>query len=609
MNNLFNMRRDSLISPWGVGSIANFPHDESLMVAGLDWWFPNNENEQFGSEYEIIDLRLSERLDNKRFYYPPDYKERSAENNKMKIPAVRFPLWNYCPVCGNMEINGAHGSRLRCTGDIRRDNKKETYCSKASKASKKTPYLIPERFVAVCECGHIEDFPILEWVHVKSKKEQTSDCKLYRSTGGLSSSLAGVRYTCTCGASATMQGAFGKGALDSIEYRCTGNMPWLGDYKMPCGKPLTVMQRGATNLWYADVVSSIYIPTETKKFTDNEKLVINKGVETFKSSTTDGDVNYSDVKSYVSQASFLFQFSNEVVDELTQQIVNIIKGIVNEDKTEDYYREQEFKVLSENFGKPKDELCVVKKNINEYSGLDYLSGISLVHKLRETRAFCGFKRIVFDSETSAPISKNDLNWLPAVKNQGEGILFVFDYNKVKVWASQDNVKKRVAIIENNLRRSGNPLGYQLNPAYVLLHTFSHCLINGLASESGYSNSSIRERIYCSKDSEGFNKYKMAAVLIYTASGDSEGSLGGLVRQGLPSRIENVIKHALNDARWCASDPVCIQSEGQGTNGCNLAACHNCALLPETSCENFNSLLDRGVLIGSFDDYSIGFFNA
>ena len=147
----------------------------------------------------------------------------------------------------------------------------------------------------------------------------------------------------------------------------------------------------------------------------------------------------------------------------------------------------------------------------------------------------------------------------------------------------------------------------MNPAYVLLHTFAHCLITALASESGYSNASIREKIYCSKfiDDKAPN---MAGVLIYTASGDSEGSLGGLVRQGLPGKVENIIARAISEAKWCAADPVCIQSTGQGQYGCNLAACHNCALLPETSCENKNMYLDRGLLIGTLDDNTIGYFS-
>ena len=137
--------------------------------------------------------------------------------------------------------------------------------------------------------------------------------------------------------------------------------------------------------------------------------------------------------------------------------------------------------------------------------------------------------------------------------------------------------------------------------------FRSCLINALASKSGYSNASIREKIYCSQYVDE-NAPKMAGVLIYTASGDSEGSLGGLVRQGLPGRIEDVILGAISEARWCAADPVCIQSPGQGQYGCNLAACHNCALLPETSCENKNMLLDRGLLIGTLDDNTIGYFS-
>lgn len=100
---------------------------------------------------------------------------------------------------------------------------------------------------------------------------------------------------------------------------------------------------------------------------------------------------------------------------------------------------------------------------------------------------------------------------------------------------------------------------------------------------------------------------MYGVLIYTASGDSEGSLGGLVRQGMKGLIEDTIRDAVRNAAWCSSDPVCIQSLGQGPDSCNLAACHNCALLPETCCEYGNRFLDRGTIVGTLDDKSIGFF--
>jgi hypothetical protein len=101
---------------------------------------------------------------------------------------------------------------------------------------------------------------------------------------------------------------------------------------------------------------------------------------------------------------------------------------------------------------------------------------------------------------------------------------------------------------------------------------------------------------------------MSGLLIYTASGDSEGTLGGLVRQGLPGRLERTFQASIANARLCSSDPLCIEREGQGINGLNLAACHACTLLPETSCEEGNRLLDRALLIGSQGDRQLGFFS-
>lgn len=40
----------------------------------------------------------------------------------------------------------------------------------------------------------------------------------------------------------------------------------------------------------------------------------------------------------------------------------------------------------------------------------------------------------------------------------------------------------------------------------------------------------------------------------------------------------------------------------------MSACHNCTYLPETSCEEFNMLLDRGVVVGTPSNPETGFFN-
>jgi hypothetical protein len=99
---------------------------------------------------------------------------------------------------------------------------------------------------------------------------------------------------------------------------------------------------------------------------------------------------------------------------------------------------------------------------------------------------------------------------------------------------------------------------------------------------------------------------MSGILIYTASGDAEGTLGGLVRQGKPDFLNKIVTNAIERASWCSSDPLCIESEGQGMAALNLSACHACTLLPETSCEEFNRLLDRALVVGT-PDKEFGFF--
>jgi hypothetical protein len=132
------------------------------------------------------------------------------------------------------------------------------------------------------------------------------------------------------------------------------------------------------------------------------------------------------------------------------------------------------------------------------------------------------------------------------------------------------------------------------------------LINRLTFECGYSSASLRERLYVSEHPQA----PMAGILIYTAAGDAEGTLGGLVRMGKPGRLESLLFRALSGARWCSADPVCMEmgrSGGQGPNSLNLAACHGCSLVPETACEEFNRLLDRGLVIGDFGRPTVGYF--
>ena len=136
----------------------------------------------------------------------------------------------------------------------------------------------------------------------------------------------------------------------------------------------------------------------------------------------------------------------------------------------------------------------------------------------------------------------------------------------------------------------------------MLHAFSHALVRQLTLECGYSTASLRERLYVSEGENG-----MAGILIYTATSDSDGTLGGLQRRATEDLMSPTIIGALRSIQWCSSDPLCISGETGSQDSHSVAACHSCMLLPETSCEHHNRFLDRALLTGLNADDDVGFF--
>ena len=601
------MRRSALIGPWGVGAIVPFPNDESLMIAGLDMWRYND-----AKPFLIKDERLQRRLGVQELRWPPDFRKRNADpqNCLLKIPTVRFPTWHYCPFCGTMEKTTLYQQQPECEcypwGNGRKCNPSFRYRRK----------LIPERFIVICPEGHIDDFPVAEWLHYGGEYTYNPQkCKIRRSTGGASASLSGVYYECSCGAKKNISGAMRPGALSKIGYECKGTKPWLGiekDEENPCGnKDVRVVLRGATNVWFADTRSSIFIPTDPEQASKKILSILDSFYDTLSAARINGEWNRDFI-------DILADKNGVNREELYKAFLDRENGIgdtldVTQEISEDEYRLAEYKVLIKNSGSDAQQFHSRNYPISVYDPVigKYFRSISLVHKLQETRAFVGFSRVEPNvmpiSERKKMLRLGDESWLPAIQVQGEGIFFEFNKAAVEQWASLPTVKNRLQNLQDAFNNSifGKYSVGELRPEYVLIHTFAHLLINQLSFECGYGSSSIRERIYCEKTE---NKYGMYGVLLYTASGDSEGSLGGLVRQGEKGRIEDTIKDAIVNASWCSSDPVCIQSLGQGPESLNLAACHNCALLPETCCENGNRLLDRGVVVGTLSNPEIGFFN-
>jgi hypothetical protein len=272
--------------------------------------------------------------------------------------------------------------------------------------------------------------------------------------------------------------------------------------------------------------------------------------------------------------------------------------------------------LKEGRGAPQSDLLVQPADVQAYDSpvSSSFSHLALIHKLRETRVLTGFTRLLppdgsLTSPRLQPLALDRrIDWLPATIVRGEGIFLEFNRGRLDAWLARTSaIRDRIGILNGTYNTRRVAQGQKLRPVipeFVLLHTFAHVLINQLAYDCGYGSASLRERLYCS---QGNPNEQMCGVLIYTASGDSEGSMGGLVRQGDRGTFENIVARAIQKAVWCSSDPVCIESHGQGADNCNLSACHGCCLVPETSCEEGNRLLDRALLVGKPGESNIGFF--
>ena len=104
-----------------------------------------------------------------------------------------------------------------------------------------------------------------------------------------------------------------------------------------------------------------------------------------------------------------------------------------------------------------------------------------------------------------------------------------------------------------------------------------------------------------------DEWEMAGLLIFTSSPDADGTLGGLARQAEPHNLVPVFEDCLASLAWCSSDPLCSGGVHASTEPSNGAACHACMLASETSCEQFNSCLDRATLVGTPESPELGYF--
>ncbi len=626
------MRRSQLVSPFGVGAMTVVPDGTSVITAGLDHWYERvsgSTGPVDHSEFRVDEWRLQELLGVEYFRLPPDhrtarYTSPDQPNLGLSVPALRFPRWHFCP-------------RPRCRilhelpfsfGQIHR-------CEACPAPTRYGPVMAQVPFVAMCERGHLQDFPFREWVHKRLGPGCDLPIRLY-ATGG--ASLGAQTVKCECGEKRTLERITGatqaegtyttylsKELSPDAEYLCNGSMPWHGtDDGEGCGRHIRGSLRAASNLYYALTRSSIYIPRNAENIP--EKLLqllddrpLRDVLDTARQFTSNVTPSILRNSPY---GSLLNPFDDEdirgAIDLLTQESAEArgepsARSGTQPVETEAQFRREEFEVLK----KPiqTSELKIRTPPMADYPAgfSSHFSCVTLIDQLRETRAFWGFNRIFPDGGTLVERTRmlwktsERGNWLPAYIVNGEGIFLELDRNAVSDWERDPRIVQRIEQMSAQFeiaRKNRNLQQRSVTPRFVLVHTLAHLLINRLTYDCGYSSASLRERLYVAQEPR-----PMAALLIYTAAGDSEGTMGGLVRMGQPRYLDPVISATLEAARWCSSDPVCMElaHQGQGPDSCNLAACHNCALVPETACEEFNRFLDRGLVVGTVGEPGLGYF--
>lgn len=637
------VRIGQLIAPFGPGGLYTDRRGTPHVVCGLDHWFLRWDNTHGlrqcddRTEFERIEPRLSALLNVDRFCIPPDYRYvRSGmappPNAMLNVPAQRFPRWY----------------RHTRTGEMRRFNLHTSRIEKPAGGGRWQPV----RFVSVCAGGHLCEFPWKQWIGCQC----AGDGQLILTDRG-GSELSSITIKCE----SCPDGSLGRkgrslagttikpdatngeeSAFQTAGITCPGDRPWLGEgaNEQGCKHPLIGALINQTNLYFPRTISAIALPDIQTQ---------SQAIASLRNSI-EGDPHVGVAKSCwrmgmrdMAVNGIMGSLNKRGIQSELAQIEEVLKGLFDgptsalppgaqspADPESELLalRRTEFNILRNEVNDPASipNLRVIPTTVPPLLS-PWFARVNLVERLKETRVFYGFDRIeqsngsltgmpgnAMEQLFRDPPKQRENRWLPAVEVFGEGIYIELDEERLVEWQNiqaewiknrlEDGFLARLAGVPQTLPPSG-AANRSWASRYLTVHSLAHILINQLVFECGYSTAALRERLYISACSVA----PMAAFLIYTAAGDSEGTLGGLVRLGRPERLGPVVQRALARASWCSADPVCSeQLGGQGSRLANLAACHACVLLPETSCETINGGLDRAMVMGTPEDRTRGFMS-
>lgn len=560
----------------------------SVIMASTEFWSTD-------IAHLIDEPRLRGMLRVRAFYRPAV----RSDSGRQGVPSFIFPRYLVCSRCDRLApFTQFHfdGRSFRCG----RTHK--------GKTPKRGPLAFPARFVVACSAGHLDDFPWFEYVH------QGARCKgeLEFWGSGSSGSVGDLHVRCrACKRDRPMSDAYGTKSKEALG-PCKGHRPWLGEGNAePCAMRLRTLLRGASNLYFPIVQSALSIP----EWDDPIQLALAHHESALEKISGPKDIEVG------IEMGFLPGLSG-YTPEAVWEALEARRAQAEKPPTPLDIRRDEFLAL-----RAEPNLAEATRREFEIEPVAVPEGFEgklarlvVVRRLKEVRALDGFSRIdsafdiAFDEEQPETFMKQTLSadepyWRPAVELRGEGIFVELEEDALRPWEENPAVTalaSRLDAAHAAWRRERDlaPASFP-GSRYILLHSLAHLLINALALDCGYSSTSIRERIYSSADPAT----RMAGILLYTATPDSDGSLGGLADQGKPQRFGTLLRDALDRAHYCSSDPLCGHHAAAELGRLNGAACHACLLVAETSCERANRYLDRAHVVETVGHFGASYFGS
>jgi hypothetical protein len=579
-----SVRQHQLLGTFGIGSIVDFVED-TVIIAGVDDWVIDDESRHIYNE----NLRVLTGAD---FFVEPKPENNNGWIRSKDVLASIFPRKFYCTKC----------QRILDAEELQtQKNPRRCFC-----CDSKIP-LVASRFVVICENGHIDDFPYSWWAHggqeCPSGKKHPR-IKMFNVGGRSDMESLYVQCESCPQPPKPMFGAFGgdEGVLRG--YDCGASHPHLkrsgGEAAKTCDANVKTRLRSSSSIYFPVTRSALSIPPWSREAV---QLILAKYA----------DIEYipeDNLERYLKDRilPLLPHLSLETLQEALR-IVREEKQAVSGKKETDIYRD-EYVVLSRGSTEKTGEYSASETEVPELFK-PYIEKIVAVDKLVNIEALCGFTRDKpwngsdLCDKKIAPLSLKKLPWLPGMKMNGEGIFIKFAESEINEWRARLN--NRYEKLKTNYKRSYF-YNTRFSEEYIFMHSFAHLLIRQIADVCGYNSASLQEKIYSTFRGKTGEKISpsMYGILIFVATPDSEGSLGGLVSIAQDkAMLGDLLVNMLKEALWCSADPLCATSTDQGFESLNYAACHNCTLLPETSCESRNVFLDRIAVTGLPEDRSIG----